>query len=264
MGGLFNYFFAAFWPHWWPAVTAGGLLGLDSLVRGRWTWGEKQLDRIPPIWRRRIEVFVFVGAVFYAGYAAWGDEHLLRDTADENLNAVSGELTEARRELAAHTPSGQEKTIDVLEQKLTDTQAALADLTNRAGKWDASDRHLIDPEKSAFFESVLSHADQIQNLTIGAVHDPEAGQYATEFMYVLKYAGINVPSAGPGSDLYPQSVDTNSTSQHGLVLMVHDWDSPPDAAKYLETALSTAKLDFIKAYGEWIPSNGVWLIAVQH
>ena len=68
-------YLSAFWPHWWPLVSAGGLLGTDVFVRAHWQWGKRQLDRIPEPARRKIEITTFILALFYAGFATWLEEH---------------------------------------------------------------------------------------------------------------------------------------------------------------------------------------------
>jgi hypothetical protein len=124
-----------------------------------------------------------------------------------------------------------------------------------------NDRHVVDPGKTDFFESLVSNAPQIQNVTVAAVSDPEARQYATEFMYIFRYANIMIPSTGLGTALFPMDVEVSSTSDRGLVILLHDKDSPPDAEKLLETALTAGKIEFHTEETDWIPANATWLVA---
>jgi hypothetical protein len=75
MSDFFLYVFSAFWPKWWPVVTVGSLLGIDAFVSAFWPWGKRQLDRIPHNNRVRIEVILLFVSIFYAGFAAWDEEH---------------------------------------------------------------------------------------------------------------------------------------------------------------------------------------------
>jgi hypothetical protein len=97
MGNFFAYL-AAFLPYWWPLVTAGGLLGIDALIRGRWAWGTKQLNRIPARTRRHLEFTALLLAVFYAGFAAWQDEHAARELAEHSSSATA--ITDLQNQLA--------------------------------------------------------------------------------------------------------------------------------------------------------------------
>jgi hypothetical protein len=56
----FYLYLSAFWPRLWAVVSAGALLGLDPLIRSQWPWGAQQLDRVPALYRRRIEFALLI------------------------------------------------------------------------------------------------------------------------------------------------------------------------------------------------------------
>ncbi len=177
----------------------------------------------------------------------------------EHISEQKDVIDDYRNRLQGASPSEAEKEIAALRTQI-------GDLTNRLGKWTATmpDRHMTDPGKSAFFESILSVAPKIQNLTVAAVGEPEARQYATEFMYVLRYAGITIPNAGTGRSMFPMSIEVSSTSERGLAIVIHDKKSPPDTAKLLMTSLTSGKFEFHIDEEDWIPSNATWLVVAPH
>lgn len=88
-------------------MAAGGLFGLDAILQAYWPTAKQKLDAIPLEWRRRGEISLIVIAVFYAGFAAWKDEH----TA---LQATIKERNDLRIQLSARSSSEQQKQIDKL------------------------------------------------------------------------------------------------------------------------------------------------------
>lgn len=82
MSSLYQYFLAVL-PKWWAVVSACALFGLEPLVRAYWPWGAKQLERLSHQTRTRIEIGIFIAAIFYAGFSAWSDEREARVAAEQ-------------------------------------------------------------------------------------------------------------------------------------------------------------------------------------
>jgi hypothetical protein len=91
-------YIAAFFPHWWALVSAGGLLGIDVVAEQYWPWLRRWLDSVPRPTRRKLELAALFFAILYSGYAAWRDEHEARLAAsDPNLIAsLRAELDRSR------------------------------------------------------------------------------------------------------------------------------------------------------------------------
>jgi hypothetical protein len=81
MAELYLYIWT-FLHQWWPVVAAGIYLGADEAARTWYPRVAAYLDKVPGFWRRRIATAVLVGTVFYAGFAAWHEEHELRVKAE--------------------------------------------------------------------------------------------------------------------------------------------------------------------------------------
>lgn len=110
LGNLLLYL-SIFLPHWWPILSAGGLLGIDAVCQRHWAWGKRQLDRIPAPRRQQLEFGILFLAVFYAGYAAWSDEHasrLAEGPYHQNVlywePLTSNEISSLRAKLVKITP----------------------------------------------------------------------------------------------------------------------------------------------------------------
>lgn len=65
---------AALLDHWWTIVTGGTLVLADNLAHTYIAWWRTFTDRGGP-WRRRLEIAFVLGAIAWAGFQAWQDEH---------------------------------------------------------------------------------------------------------------------------------------------------------------------------------------------
>src|SRR5438045_387443 len=106
MSALYQYG-EAFFKNWFLYMTAGPFL-LDELFgrlcpKARETFNRK----FPRKHRRRIEVAVLLIGVFYAGFAAFDEEHKALQQANERAAQLSGQL-------AALSPTAQSELITQL------------------------------------------------------------------------------------------------------------------------------------------------------
>lgn len=113
MSELYEYI-SKFLSIWWPIVTAGSLFGVDEFSRHYWKWLKNKLDLIPENWRRSAEIVFFVCAVFYAGFAAWREDH-----KELEILKPKAALAEERQ----NTIESQDEKIKELESKIADFQS---------------------------------------------------------------------------------------------------------------------------------------------
>ena len=97
----FYTYMAAFLPHWWALVSAGGLLGIDLVAEQYWPWLWRWLNGVPQPTRRRLEMVALFFAILYSGFAVWSDEHEARLAAEKASNpsliaSLQAELDGAR------------------------------------------------------------------------------------------------------------------------------------------------------------------------
>jgi len=233
-------------------VSAGGLLGLDALIRGRWKWGEKQLDRIPQDWRRRIEVAVFIGAVFYAGYSAWSDEYFALQKANTDKAVVRGERDEARRQRDANISP----TVNRLSGDLEAARGQIDQQKGKIAKDEAEIEQLETPptprnmaiEQFKRIVTVFTLVSgQFPNVTVEAVSaSDDAAGYAQIFMTAFHAAGMTVNGIKPDDNkqmLYPDTATVSSPTMRGLYIGVENRDSPPAPALQFQALLKSAGFD---------------------
>lgn len=91
-------------PKVWGIIGAGVLLGLDEVAARYSPAAKRFLNRMPEEMRRVLEVSLLCGAIFYAGFTAWQEEHTQR-------LKLETELTEARAELHRTPPSAEKPSV---------------------------------------------------------------------------------------------------------------------------------------------------------
>jgi hypothetical protein len=104
MSELYLYF-TAFWSKWWAIVSAFALFAIEPIVEAYWPWGHKQLERLSKTTRTKIEIVIIAGAFFYAGFAAWSEEHEARLKA-ETISGNPGGSWQLTAEQRAKLSSG--------------------------------------------------------------------------------------------------------------------------------------------------------------
>jgi hypothetical protein len=113
----FYLYIVTFWPKWIAVVSAFALFGIEPIVKAYWPWGSRQLDRLSPDSRRRIEMCILVLAVFYAGFSSWSEEHQERVKAEAASAAVGAwQLTaDQRAKLSSglRLPGGENYSIEI-------------------------------------------------------------------------------------------------------------------------------------------------------
>jgi hypothetical protein len=123
------------------------------------------------------------------------------------------------------------------------------------------DRHLKDGQKEALSKRIREiSSDQLHNIVVASVDDPEAMNYAIEFIYFFKYYEIPVYEtyADPPDNrmLIPHSVKEFGRLT-GISISIHDRDHPPESAKAFREAMYSVgfSVDYETFYGR-IPGVG--------
>ena len=131
------------------------------------------------------------------------------------------------------------------------------------------DRHLSHDEKNRLWINISGiPPDKFHSILVASVDDPEAVQYASQFLYFFKYhkIPINEIYSDPPENtmLTPYSVrEVGRTT--GMRVLVHDPNNPPDAAKFFRHAMQASgfPLQFEKYYGQ-IPYNNDFMLAILY
>jgi hypothetical protein len=240
-------YITAFLPYWWAIFSAGTLFGLDAVIRDRWPWGKKQLDRISSDWRKRIEITALVLAVFYAGYEAWIDEYAAVQRANNDIGLIQGERDEARRQRDANVSHVQDATINRLSGDLEtargkiDAQTQQIEAQEIQLKKQAEEiakllpkppRHLNDTERQNLIRVFTPLKGEFQTLVINAPEGEPQG-YAKDFMDIFNSIGISVPRIGL---VFATSASLNNGAAVPLQVAVKDNKKaiPPAAEKFAE------------------------------
>jgi hypothetical protein len=131
------------------------------------------------------------------------------------------------------------------------------------------DRHLSHAEKNRLWINISQiPPDKFHSILIASVDDPEAAQYASQFLYFLKYHKI------PINEIYSDPPENTMLTPYnirevgrttGMVILIHDPDNPPDAAKLFRHAMDESgfHLEFKKYYGQ-IPNNNDFMLAILY
>jgi hypothetical protein len=221
---LYQYAFEAFWPKWWPVVSAFALFGLEPVVKAYWPWGARQLDRLSAQTRRRIEIFILVVAVFYAGFSSWLEEHEALNKVTVDLSSARGERDEARRQRDSNISP-------IIDRLSGDLVAARAQIDAQAKQIEEQSkqiavlrapkpaRHLAEDRKASIRNNFMPLANMFTELQISApAGDGNAHSYAQEFADLFNRIGIHVSRIGmlfatspasPGPDIFILVKDSN-------------------------------------------------------
>lgn len=123
------------------------------------------------------------------------------------------------------------------------------------------DRHLQDDQKEELSKEIRKiPPDQLHNIIVASVDDPEALQYAVEFIYFFKYYSI------PTNETYADPPDNKIPIPHpirefgrstGISISVHDPNNPPKSAEAFRRAMHNAgfSIDYEIFHGQ-MPSSG--------
>jgi len=117
------------------------------------------------------------------------------------------------------------------------------------------DRHLNDNQKETLSKEIGKiPPDQLHDIIVAAVDDPEALQYAIEFIYFFKYYSIptNESYIDPPDNKIPSPYSIKEFGRSaGISLSVHDPNNPPKLAEALRQAMRSAgfSLDYERFHG---------------
>ena len=129
------------------------------------------------------------------------------------------------------------------------------------------DRHLKDSQKEALSKEMKKiPPDQLQNMVVASVDDPEAMEYATEFIYFFKYYQI------PFDEAYAHPPDGRILIPYparelgrltGISISVHEADNPPESAKAFRQAMRSAgfSIDYETLYGNM---SGEFMLTIRY
>jgi hypothetical protein len=131
------------------------------------------------------------------------------------------------------------------------------------------DRHLSHEEKNRLWINISQiPPDKFHSILVASVDDPEAAQYASQFLYFFKYhkIPINEIYSDPPENtiLTPYSIREIGRTT-GMVILVHDPNNPTEVAKFFRHAMQASgfQLEFQKYYGQ-IPDNNDFMLAILY
>jgi hypothetical protein len=104
-----------------------------------------------------------------------------------------------------------------------------------------SERHIRNEQYEQLRASFRKISKDLPAFTVAAWRDPEALQYANEFMNVLYASGVKLTNGEAGSSR-PTPMDVYSTSASGVVIGVANAAGPPQDALDLKEAIDSAKI----------------------
>ncbi|MGZ5003899.1 MAG: hypothetical protein ACXWAX_00740 [Chthoniobacterales bacterium] len=125
MSALYQYF-GAFFTNWFLYMTAGPFLADEVFKRAFPKWRESAGKHFPARTRRRIEVAFIIFGVFWAGFAAFNEEHAARERAEAAARSpvptpIPFQVTETDTVARTQLEAANRK-IDALEAQLKEAQ----------------------------------------------------------------------------------------------------------------------------------------------
>lgn len=107
-------------------------------------------------------------------------------------------------------------------------------------EWQQAERRLSQGQRDALYAALRKVADRLPKFQVAAQRDPEATQYAGDFMGVFFAAGLRLDN-GTRQDARVEPLDLASPSYYrGVMVGVQDRHSPPQGALILRDALKEA------------------------
>jgi hypothetical protein len=196
-------------------------------------------------------VFVGVGIFFY-------QEHHYSErfaTFEATERYLSRQLEDYKQAFPGKSP-------DEAAKELVDLRNALGATKKRLDALEAmtqtiSDRHLTDRQKSVLVQEIKRLKSwQLPRIMVASVQDPEADQYATEFIRLFKDNDISVEEtyADPPDNTLLMPFPVREMGRAiGISISVRYPDNPPESAKLFYMAMWHAELwpTFEKFYGEF-------------
>jgi len=225
MGTLYTYLLA-FIQHWWAIVAAGMFFGADEVLQ-RWgadevlrKWAPNMMERLSEKlrpYRRSLQILFLIGAVFYAGFAAWRDEAVLRVQAEKSLIKAEAERDEAYRQI---------NNLSMQNGPVTPT----LDFYSASGY-----TRPLSPEQKKTIASLGSkEISEIGRLTIVYHSTAETINYVISFIDAFKVSGIDVVEGGSASPDGPE--------QTGVMLSCENPAELTDAAQRVRKILEAAHI----------------------
>jgi len=235
MGTLYTYILA-FIQHWWAIVAAGMFFGIDEVLR-RWgadevlrKWAPDMMERLNEKvrpYRRPLQILFLIGAVFYAGFAAWRDEHKLRieanqETAKAQQEVVRAEVErdEARRQLTRQIP---------WEMSSPSAQPVSPEMPS------ADYMETLSPEQASAISTLgANDAEAIGKFVVGYFSTWKTVNLRISISESLTLAGINIDE---------KSMIPDNPKQTGIMLSCEDTNNITDAGARMERIFKSSGVD---------------------
>lgn len=213
MGDFYTYILV-FWPHLWAAILAGALFGADEIGE---KWWPEMMPRfreiLRPYWLR-IRVVVLIGAVFYAGYAAWLDEHKLRVEANQETAKTKQEAVRAEAER------------DEARRQLNEKIASYAENPSDMGAlWreieELSPKRLNASQAKTLLPLLAESKEKIGKLYFGSYHHSDTILFVADILDILRRAGL---------EIVDDYFTPDRPDQTGVMLTCDTPENPPNSA----------------------------------
>jgi hypothetical protein len=195
----------------WLAIPAGALFGFDELARRYFPSIAGSLDMVQAGTRRRIEIIILVGVVFYSGFTAWNQEHDLRLAAVTERDEVRGRLIEQ-----SSNKIDMQSQVAVLSEQLKQ----FTDAKNKQ-------RHLTEEQKEKLRNAVCKIPGKYANLFVRSERSPESLRYADEIIDVLRKCNVEMAKFLHS----PWAIDISDEGMKGIYLSIKIKDAPEESSK---------------------------------
>jgi hypothetical protein len=210
-------------------MTAGPFLADEVFKRACPRWRDNLGKHFPSKIRRRFEVAIIFIGVFYAGYAAFKEEHAARETAEAALrNATPAPVQFQVTETDVQARANGART----QSELAETKKKLARANEEIGQLRArvEDRTIGADSKQKLIET-LKNSPKGTVIVEADWTDGEAQQFANEITEILRVAGFTLLKA---------NTEVLALNSKGVFLFIADPATPPVHAQPILSALEAA------------------------
>jgi hypothetical protein len=121
------------------------------------------------------------------------------------------------------------------------------------------DRHITPEQYNTMYKALRSRADALPTFSVESSRDPEALQYAAEFMNLFYAAGIALSNGEAGSS-FPIPRDIYSTQNRGVMIGVANPHGPPKPALDLRDAIQSSGTHVVFIGITGAPTNDFFLL----
>jgi hypothetical protein len=189
-----------------------------------------------------------IGLAFLLAWFLVGKLHetrhaALESTADSkgaHIDFLESQLDDYKSKLSGATPEQAAQELSGLRNDLTAARAQL-DMITQWYLHHRTQRHLTKDQKDKLLVALKEVAaripDSAQKVSVGAIADPEAQQYAIDILRALHPAGLCLLQQTPHFSW------SDSPDERGVMIVVMDEQNPPEIARALHDVFKEVGID---------------------